>query len=189
MGQDKVVGEVAASADKLLYGESIVFNGNFKLVDGRPVANAPVFIEIKRPSGNSRKPIAQTGLDGSFQAKVLLGESSNISFTIDETRDRTIGLTPEKTVGVSRLISWNLPASMKQGVSYKIFGQLQPRIPGIKVVLDDGKNKVNTTSLTDGKFEFEFTPTKIGVLQFRIVTEAESGFIGSATSYASVLVR
>jgi hypothetical protein len=78
---------------------------------------------------------------------------------------------------------------MKQGVSYKISGQLQPRIPGIKVVLDDGKNKVNTTSLTDGKFEFEFTPTKIGVLQFRIVTEAESGFIGSATSYASVLVR
>jgi spore germination protein YaaH len=189
MGQDKVVGEVAASSDKLLYGESIVFNGKFKLVDGRPVANAPVFIEIKRPGGNSRKPIAQTSLDGSFQAKVLLGESSNISFTIDETRDRTIGLTPEKTVGVSRSISWNLPASMKQGVSYKISGQLQPRAPGIKVVLEDGKNKVNTTSLADGKFEFEFTPTKIGVLQFRIVTEAESGFIGSATTYASVLVR
>jgi hypothetical protein len=166
-----------------------VFNGKFKLVDGRPVANAPVFIEIKRPSGNSRKPIAQTGLDGSFQATVLLGESSNISFTIDETRDRTLGLTPEKTVGISRLISWKLPASMKRGVSYKISGQLQPKVPGINVVLDDGKNKVNTTSLVDGKFEFEFTPTKIGVMQFRIVTEAESGFIGSTTAFASVLVR
>jgi hypothetical protein len=173
----------------LLYGESITFNGTFKLADGRPVANVPVFIEIKRASGNSRKPIAQTGLDGSFQAKVLLGESSNISFTIDETRDRTLGLTPEKTIGVSRLISWNTPASMKRGVSYKITGQLQPKVPGIKVILDDGNKKIDTTSLADGKFEFEFTPTKVGVMQFRIVTEAESGFIGSATTYASVLVR
>ena len=189
MGQDKVVGEVAASTDNLLYGESATFNGTFKLADGRPLANVPVFIEIKRPSGNTRKPIAQTGLDGSFQARVLLGESSNISFSTDETRDWTLGLTPEKTIGISRVISWSLPASMKRGVSYKISGQLQPKVPGIKVALDDGKSKVNTTSLVDGKFEFDFTATKIGVMQFRIVTESESGFIGSATTFASVLVR
>jgi spore germination protein YaaH len=189
MGQDKVVGEVVASSDNLLYGESTTFNGTFKLADGRPLANVPVFIEIKRPSGNTRKPIAQTGLDGSFQARVLLGESSNISFSTDETRDWTLGLTPEKTIGISRVISWNLPASMKRGVSYKISGQLQPKVPGIKVALDDGKSKVNTTSLVDGKFEFEFTATKIGVMQFRIVTESESGFIGSATTFVSVLVR
>jgi spore germination protein YaaH len=189
MGQDKVVGEVAASADNLLYGESIGFNGRFKLADGRPVANVPVFIEIKRPSGNSRKPIAQTGLDGTFQARVLLGESSNISFTTDETWDRTLGMTPEKTIGISRLVSWNLPASMKRGVSYKITGQIQPRVAGIKVILDDGIIKSATTSLVDGKFEFQFTPSKTGVKQFRIVTESESNFIGSTSTFASVLVR
>jgi hypothetical protein len=43
--------------------------------------------------------------------------------------------------------------------------------------------------LADGKFEFDFTPTKIGVIQFRIVTETEPGFSGSATAPASVLVR
>jgi hypothetical protein len=189
MGQDKVVGVAAADSESANYGEGITFTGSFKLADGRPVANTPVFIEIKRPTGNSRKPIGQTGLDGSFQTRVLLGESSNISFSTDETWDRTLGITPEKSIGISRVISWNLPASMKRGVSYKISGQLQPRVPGIKVVLDDGKSKVNTTSLIDGKFEFEFTPTKNGVIQFRIVTESESGFIGSATTFASVLVR
>ena len=189
MGQDKVVGEVAASADNLLYGESLGFNGRFKLADGRPVANVPVFIEIKRPSGNSRKPIAQTGLDGTFQARVLLGESSNISFTTDETWDRTLGMTPEKTIGISRLVSWNLPASMKRGVSYKITGQIQPRVAGIKVILDDGIIKSATTSLVDGKFEFQFTPSKTGVKQFRIVTESESNFVGSTSTFASVLVR
>jgi spore germination protein YaaH len=189
MGQDKVVGEVAASADNLLYGESLGFNGRFKLADGRPVANVPVFIEIKRSSGNSRKLIAQTGLDGTFQARVLLGESSNISFTTDETWDRTLGMTPEKTIGISRLVSWNLPASMKRGVSYKITGQIQPRVAGIKVILDDGIIKSATTSLVDGKFEFQFTPSKTGVKQFRIVTESESNFVGSTSTFASVLVR
>lgn len=189
MGQDKVVGVATADSESANYGEAITFTGSFKLPDGRPVSSVPVFIEIKRPSGNTRKPIAQTGLDGSFQARVLLGESSIISFSTDETRDRTLGMTPEKTIGISRVISWNLPASMKRGVSYKITGELQPRAPGVNVILDDGKNQVTTTSLDDGKFEFEFTPTKIGVMQFRIVTETESGFSASATTFASVLVR
>jgi hypothetical protein len=78
---------------------------------------------------------------------------------------------------------------MKQGVSYKVSGQIQPRVAGAKVILDDGKIELSTTSLVDGKFEFEFTPTKIGVKQFRIVTESELGFIGSTSAFASVLVR
>ena len=189
MGQDKVVGLAEASSESANYGEGISFSGSFKLVDGRPVANVPVFIEIKRASGNVRKPIAQTGTDGTFQTKVLLGESSNIFFTTDETSDRTLGITPEKTIGISRLISWNLPASMKRGVTYKVTGQLQPRVSGINVLLDDGKDQSSTSTLVDGKFEFEITPTKIGVKQFRIVTETEASFIGSKSAFTSVLVR
>jgi hypothetical protein len=189
MGQDKVVGLAEASSESANYGEGISFIGSFKLVDGRPVANVPVFIEIKRASGNVRKPIAQTGADGTFQTKVLLGESSNIFFTTDETSDRTLGITPEKTIGISRLISWNLPASMKRGVTYKVTGQLQPRVSGINVLLDDGKDQSSTSTLVDGKFEFEITPTKIGVKQFRIVTETEASFIGSKSAFTSVLVR
>ena len=189
MGQDKVVGAAEASSEIGNYGEGISFSGSFKLADGRPVANVPVFIEIKRASGNVRKPITQTATDGTFQTKILLGESSNISFTTDETLERTSGITPERTIGISRLVSWNIPASMKRGITYKISGQLQPRTPDIKVLLDDGKVQQSTTSLADGKFEFELTVSKIGVKQFRIVTESEAGFIGSKSAFASVLVR
>ena len=189
MGQDKVVGLAESNSESANYGEGITFNGSFKLVDGRPVVNVPVFIEIKRASGNIRKPITQTGPDGTFQTKVLLGESSSISFTTDETWDRTLGITPEKTIGIARLISWNMPASMKHGVTYKITGQLQPRVPGVKVILDDGKIQESTITITDGKFEFSITPTKNGVKQFRITTEIEAGFIGSKSAFASVLVR
>ena len=189
MGQDKVVGAAEASTEIGNYGEGISFSGSFKLADGRPVVNVPVFIEIKRASGNVRKPITQTATDGTFQTKILLGESSNISFTTDETLERTSGITPERTIGISRLVSWNIPASMKRGITYKISGQLQPRTPDIKVLLDDGKVQQSTTSLADGKFEFELTVSKIGVKQFRIVTESEAGFIGSKSAFASVLVR
>lgn len=189
MGQDKVVGDVTASAENINYGEGITFNGSFKLADGRPVVNVPVFIELKRPSGNTRKPITQTGPDGTFQTKVLLGESTNISFTTDETWDRTLGITPEKVIGISRVISWNIPASMKHGVAYKVTGQIQPRIAGIKVSLDDGNALASAETLADGKFEIVVTATKIGVKQFRIVTEPETGFIGSKSAFTSVLVR
>ena len=189
MGQDKVVGAVEASSEIGNYGEGISFSGSFKLADGRPVVNVPVFIEIKRASGNVRKPITQTATDGTFQTKILLGESSNISFTTDETLERTSGITPERTIGISRLVSWNIPASMKRGITYKISGQLQPRTPDVKVLLDDGKVQQSTTSLADGKFEFEVTVSKIGVKQFRIVTESEAGFIGSKSAFTSVLVR
>ena len=189
MGQDKVVGDAEAGAESANYGEGISFSGSFKLADGRPVVNVPVFIEIKRASGNVRKPITQTATDGTFQTKILLGESSNISFTTDETLERTSGITPERTIGISRLVSWNIPASMKRGITYKISGQLQPRTPDVKVLLDDGKVQQSTTSLADGKFEFEVTVSKIGVKQFRIVTESEAGFIGSKSAFTSVLVR
>ena len=189
MGQDKVVGAAEASTEIGNYGEGISFSGSFKLADGRPVVNVPVFIEIKRASGNVRKPITQTATDGTFQTKILLGESSNISFTTDETLERTSGITPERTIGISRLVSWNIPASMKRGITYKISGQLQPRTPDIKVLLDDGKVQQSTNSLADGKFEFEITVSKIGVKQFRIVTESEAGFIGSKSAFTSVLVR
>ena len=189
MGQDKVVGAAEASTEIGNYGEGISFSGSFKLADGRPVVNVPVFIEIKRASGNVRKPITQTATDGTFQTKILLGESSNISFTTDETLERTSGITPERTIGISRLVSWNIPASMKRGITYKISGQLQPRTPDVKVLLDDGKVQQSTTSLADGKFEFELTVSKIGVKQFRIVTESEAGFIGSKSAFTSVLVR
>ena len=189
MGQDKVVGEVVTSADNLLYGESIAFSGTFKLADGRPVANVPVFMDIKRNTGSTRKPIGNSAVDGTFQTKVFLGESTEVSFSTDETWDRTLGQTPAKTIGISRVISWKIPASMKRGVTYKVTGQVQPKIAGIKVILDDGTNVASGITLADGTFIIEVTPTKIGAKQFRIVADAESNFSGAKSAFATVLVR
>jgi hypothetical protein len=146
-------------------------------------------MEIKRASGNSRQSIGQTATDGTFQIKVLLGESTNISFSTDETWDRTLGATPAKVIGISRVISWSIPASMKRGVAYKVTGQVQPRVAGISVILDDGITQVEGVTTVDGKFEIEVTSMKVGAKQFRIVTETETGFVGSKSAFSTVLVR
>jgi hypothetical protein len=78
---------------------------------------------------------------------------------------------------------------MKRGVTYKVTGQVQPRVAGIKVVLDDGITQVAGVTAEDGKFEIEVTPMKVGAKQFSIVTETEAGFIGSKSSSSTVLVR
>ena len=197
MGQDKVIGEVVASTDNLLYGESAAFNGTFKLADGRPVSNVPVFIDIKRSSGTTRRAIGSTAADGTFQTKILLGESTEVSFSTDETWDRTLGQTPIRTIGVGRVVSWKIPATMKHGVTYKITGQVQPKVAGVNVILDDGSagsagislKAPRSITLPDGTFEIEFTPTKTGSKQFRILTEAQTGFSSSKSAFATVWVR
>ena len=100
-----------------------------------------------------------------------------------------MGQTPAKTIGISRVISWKIPASMKHGVTYKVTGQVQPKIAGVKVILDDGSNVASGMTLADGTFIIEITPTKIGAKQFRIVTDAESNFSGAKSAFATVLVR
>ena len=100
-----------------------------------------------------------------------------------------MGATPEKTIGISRVISWHIPASIKRGVKYKVVGEIQPRISGVKVYLDDGSTQVSGVTTDGGKFEIEFSATKIGFRQFKIVTDSESSFIGSTSLATSVLVR
>ena len=146
-------------------------------------------MDIKRSSGTTRRAIGSTATDGTFQTRVLLGETTDISFSTDETWDRTLGQTPSKSIGVSRVISWKIPASMKHGVTYKVTGQVQPRIAGVNVVLDDGAKVGSGTTLADGTFEIVFTPSKIGAKQFRIVTDGEINFSSSKSAFVSVLVR
>ncbi len=189
MGQDKVVADVTASSETLQFGESVSFSGSFKLADGRPVPNVPVFMEIKRSAGNTRKSIGSTDANGGFTTKILLGESTNISFTTDETWDRTPGATPDKAIGVSRVISWNIPASIKHGRKYKVIGEIQPRVAGLKVYLDDGSSQTSGITTEGGRFEIEFSSSKIGFNQYRIVTESEGNFSGSKSLFTTVLVR
>ena len=73
MGQDKVVGDVSASATVVDYGQSVEFTWSFKFADGRPLADTQVFLEIKRASGDFRREVAKTLVDGSFTATLLLG--------------------------------------------------------------------------------------------------------------------
>jgi len=189
MGQDKVVGDVSASATVVDYGQSVEFTGSFKLADGRPLADTQVFLEIKRASGNFRREVAKTLVDGSFTATLLLGESTGVSFSTDATSNKTMGATPQLQIDISQLISWKIPSTMKQGVTYKVSGEVQPRSEGINVYLESSDSTIATATDLNGSFEIEITPSKRGVVEYWIATDAKDGFAGSKSNLVPVLIR
>ncbi|MEJ6577783.1 MAG: glycosyl hydrolase family 18 protein [Actinomycetota bacterium] len=189
MGQDKVVGDVASSATVVNYGQDIEFTGSFKLADGQPIADAQVFLEVKRASGNLRREVSKTLVDGSFTTKILLGESAGVSFTTDATLNRTMGNTPQLQIDISHLISWKIPSAMKRGVTYKVVGEVQPRSADINVYLESGDTTIATTTDLNGSFEIEIMTSKKGVIEYWIATDAKDGFIGSKSNLALVLIR
>jgi|FLOH01.1.fsa_nt_gi spore germination protein YaaH len=197
MGQAKVIGELMPNTGSVNYGEPVTFAGRFTLSDGTALAAVPVFAELKRATGNVRQPIGLTDTAGNFQIAIVLGEPTVISFSTDETWDRAQGITSVNTVEISRVLSWQIPASMRRGVSYKVVGEVQPRVAGVTVFLEEGSegsgeifpSKPSSVTDQDGKFEIEITPKKFGVKQFRVVLEAESGFTGTKSPFTNVLVR
>ena len=115
----------------------------------------------------------------------------------DGTWDRLASVTPEKSVAVRRIISWSAPTSIKHGVNYLITGQVQPKIAGVTVTLDDGTegsagvsmNMPPATTDGDGKFSISFTVPDVGVKRFRVLTAPDSKLDAASSEFINILVR
>jgi hypothetical protein len=192
LGQYRVSLVFNTSKDRVNFGESALFNGTFTLTDGRPVANVPIFAQITRSSGSSRKQIAVSGNSGEFSTSLILGSSAQISFSTDETSDRLAGATTPKNIDVAPLISWNCPASMKLGVTYLITGQVQPKSAGTLIALSvDGQEVSNAQSTSDesGKFTIAYSSKVPGAHKLKLTAAQGAPVIQGESQTFSVLVR
>ena len=192
LGQYRVSLLFNTAKERVNFGEGTLFNGTFTLTDGRPVANVPIFAQITRPSGTSRKQIAVSGNNGEFSTSLILGSSAQISFSTDETSDRLAGTTTSKNIDVVPLISWNCPTSMKVGASYLITGQVQPRSAGSIIALSvDGQAVSGAQSTSDetGKFTIAYSSKLPGAHKLKLTaTQGTTSIQGESQSF-SVLVR
>ena len=192
LGQYRVSLVFNSAKDSVLLGEPIEFNGSFKLTDGRPVADVPIFAEITRDGATNRKQVTTSALDGSFTSRLIFGQAARVSFSTDETKDRLAGTTASKSVSVSRLISWSVPGSMKQGSNYLITGQVQPKSVGAEVTLLANDAPITGLKvLTDenGKFVISYSPKSGGILRLKAAVTQDAKFAQGLTAPATVLVR
>ena len=98
------------------------------------------------------------------------------------------GRTEEKNIGVSPVITWKAPASMKHGVSYQISGEIAPKVSGKLIHLNFGGDLTAITD-SDGKFVFTLTARQVGFIAAQLTITPDAQFGPTASDLFTILVR
>ena len=195
---DQVLGTLSTDLLSTPLGGAVSISGVFKLPDSRPIVSLPVIVEVKNGTTDWHQVFSgPTSADGTLATKLLLGQSTSIRMRSDGTWDRLASSTGEKVIAVRRLISWSAPTSIKHGVNYVIAGQVQPKVAGVTVILDDGSQasagiSIKTpTALTDadGKFSITLSVPNVGIKRYRVVTTPDSKLDAANSEFINILVR
>jgi spore germination protein YaaH len=192
---DPVVANLSAGAAAANLGAAITLTGGLRKKDTTPFSGIPAQVEMKTSSTDWTKIYGvNTAADGTLSIPLVVAENVQLRIRADGTWDRLAALSTPVSVNVSRLISINLPTSMKHGVAYVITGQLQPKEAGITVHLDHGStaspaDAVTAVTDTSGHFTFTLTAGKAGTYSWRASVDADTRFIASQSDFVTVVVR
>ena len=192
---DPVVANLSAGAAAANLGAAITLTGGLRKKDTTPFSGIPAQVEMKTSSTDWTKIYGvNTAADGTLSIPLVVAENVQLRIRADGTWDRLAALSTPISVNVSRLISINLPTSMKHGVAYVITGQVQPKEAGITVHLDNGSatspaDAVTATTDASGHFTFTLTAGKAGTYSWRASIDADARFIASQSDFVTVAVR
>ena len=188
---DVVNAKIATDTDSGMLGDLISLNGAFSLPDTTPLIGLPVRVESKNASTDWH-PIFSglTGTDGSISIKSKFGENTSLRVVSDGTWERLASQSQVKEIKISKLISWSAPSSMRQGVSYSIKGQIQPKSSDQKVKLFiNGVKSSETLTDMDGRFTIPLIYDKLGIIGVKLNIDGDSRFAESSSKLTQILVR
>ena len=189
---DQVIGTLSTDLEEIGYGSTFNLTGTFKLPDKTPVPALNIRFEIKNSSDTNWRTLSAgvTDLAGVIAVPVILGQKSQIRLVSEGSWERTEGKTIEKVISVVPNVSLSLPASIKVATSYTVYGQVLPKVSGIKLVV-----KQNTKSLgefiTDasGGFSFEIKAATTGLATYQVVISAGDKNTAAISDEITILVR
>ena len=188
---DVVNAKIATDTDSGLLGDLISLNGAFSLPDTTPLIGLPVRVESKNALTDWH-PIFSglTGTDGSISIKSKFGENTSLRVVSDGTWERLASQSQVKEIKISKLISWSAPSSIRQGVSYSIKGQIQPKSSDQKVKLFiNGVKSAETLTDVDGRFTIPLIYDKLGIISVKLNLDGDSRFAESSSKLTQILVR
>jgi hypothetical protein len=184
---DSVIATLVADSTAISIGTPTTLTGKFSLPDHTPAAGIPVHLQTEVAGGPwTSVQDGTTDSDGSFQATLQLEQSTNVRMISDSTWQRLEGDTAPLTISVSRILTWNLPASMKEGTPYTITGQIQPAEAGVTLSLNNG-----ATAITDpsGRATFTVTNASSGFVPYQLMLTADQKYGATLTNFVTVWVR
>ena len=189
---DQVIGTIATDLEEIGYGSTFNLTGTFKLPDKTPVPALNVRFEIKN-SGDSNWRTLSAGVTdaaGVIAVPVILGQKSQIRLVSEGSWERTEGKTVEKVISVVPNVSLSLPASIKVATSYTVFGQVLPKVAGIKVVVkQNGKSLGEFVTDASGGFTFQTKVASTGLATYQVVIPAGEKNTAAISDEITILVR
>ena len=189
---DQVIGTIATDLEEIGYGSTFNLTGTFKLPDKTPVPALNVRFEIKNSGDSNWRTLSAgvTDLAGVIAVPVILGQKSQIRLVSEGSWERTEGKTVEKVISVVPNVSLSLPASIKVATSYTVFGQVLPKVAGIKLVVkQNGKSLGEFLTDTSGGFTFETKAATTGLATYQVVITAGEKNTAAISDEISILVR
>jgi hypothetical protein len=189
---DQVIGTLSTDLEEIGYGSTFNLTGTFKLPDKTPVPALNVRFEIKNSSDNNWRTLSAgvTDLAGVIAVPVILGQKSQIRLVSEGSWERTEGKTVEKVISVVPNVSLSLPASIKVATSYTVYGQVLPKVAGIKLVVKQNKKPLGEF-ITDasGGFSFEIKAAATGLATYQVVISAGEKNTAAISDEITILVR
>ena len=189
---DQVIGTLSTDLEEIGYGSTFNLTGTFKLPDKTPVPALNVRFEIKNSSDNNWRTLSAgvTDLAGVIAFPIILGQKSQIRLVSEGSWERTEGKTIEKVISVVPNVSLSLPASIKVATSYTVYGQVLPKVSGIKLVVKQNMKPLGEF-ITDasGGFSFEIKAATTGLATYQVVISAGEKNTAAISDEITILVR
>lgn len=189
---DQVIGTLSTDLEEIGYGSTFNLTGTFKLPDKTPVPALNVRFEIKNSSDNNWRTLSAgvTDLAGVITFPIILGQKSQIRLVSEGSWERTEGKTIEKVISVVPNVSLSLPASIKVATSYTVYGQVLPKVAGIKLVVKQNMKPLGEF-ITDasGGFSFEVKAATTGLATYQVVISAGEKNTAAISDEITILVR
>jgi len=189
---DQVIGTLSTDLEEIGYGSTFNLTGTFKLPDKTPVPALNVRFEIKNSSDNNWRTLSAgvTDLAGVIAFPVILGQKSQFRLVSEGSWERTEGKTIEKVISVVPNVSLSLPASIKVATSYTVYGQVLPKVAGIKLVVKQNMKPLGEF-ITDasGGFSFEIKAATTGLATYQVVISAGEKNTAAISDEITILVR
>ena len=189
---DQVIGTLSTDLEEIGYGSTFNLTGTFKLPDKTPVPALNVRFEIKNSSDNNWRTLSAgvTDLAGVIAVPVILGQKSQIRLVSEGSWERTEGKTIEKVISVVPNVSLSLPASIKVATSYTVYGQVLPKVAGIKLVVKQNMKPLGEfTTDASGGFSFEIKAATTGLATYQVVIPAGEKNTAAISDEITILVR
>ena len=184
---DSVSAALTADALNIPLGTSTTLTGTFALPDKTPAVGISIHVQTQVAGGTwTTVQDGVTGTDGTFQTTLQLLQSTNIRMYSEATWQRLEGDTPTLAINVSRVITWNIAASMKMGVAYPILVHVLPGAAGVNVGLNNGAQAITDAT---GTATFAVTNDSPGFVPYRVIIAADQNYAGVQSGLVTVWVR